>query len=349
MINKVLFLTEKYCDADPKCGPTNAESMLIGAIKSTGLIGNSKHFYFDVLCQTLGKEKMGELLLEDCQVFQPDLVIYTPMGGLLGFQLNPPNEILNEIRKRAIKIFTYIWDATGREQEVKWRWVPFSDYTGILDSIITPTRFDGDPRIIQVYSAIDPRDFYNKSSERNIDVCFVGGTGDPNRWPQRTWYINFLKNNGVGIVVAGGQRSNRLSWQEYANFLNRSKISLNWSKNLHVNTCQLKGRVFETMACGAMLMEDNGDQTRRLFEPGKDFVVFESPEDLLKKIRHYLEQNDEREAIAKSGCEKVTKIYNARNIWGYVFEKMGFKLPDDLVSNELFNLHREILNGTTLS
>lgn len=342
MVNRVLFLMEKFCDANPAMGPTNSESQLVGAIESTGLVREIKHFYFDVLHQRLGRERMAQLLLEDCQVFRPSLVIYTPIGGLLGFQLNPPNEVLNEIRKE-IKLYTCLWDTTGIEQEIKWRWVPFSDYTGIMDSAVIESRFGRDPRILQAYTAIDPRDFHNNNPQRDIDVCFVGGI-DPARYPQRTQYINFLRGNGINVVAAGGQREGRLTWEEYSGFLNRSKISLSWSKNPHVGTSQLKGRVLETMACGAMLIEDDGDQTRRFFNEGKDFIIFSSAEDLVKKIRYYLKHDEEREAIARSGHEKVTNIYNARNLYGYLFEKMGFELPDVLHTNEEYLLHRQILD-----
>lgn len=320
-VNKVLFAMEKYCDADPKYGPTNSESMLVGAIQSTGLVGEMKHFYFDQLCKELGRERMSELLLEDCEVFRPDLVIYSTLGGLLGFQLNPPNEALNEIRRQGIKILTCLWDTVGIEEEIKWRWLPFFDYTAIMDSSVG-SRFSNNSRVIQAYSAIDPRDFYNRNLNRDIDVCFTGGV-TPDRWPQRARYINFLAANGINVAARGGQRGNRLSWEDYAGLLNHSKISLNWSINSN-GLSQLKGRVFETMACGAMLIEDNGTETQRFFEPDKDFIVFESPEDLLKKIRYYLAHDGERKAIAKSGCDKVTNIYNARNMWGYIFERMGF-------------------------
>lgn len=344
MIGKVLFVMEKYCDADPKCGPTNSESQLVGAIESTELVSETKHFYFDVLCQKLGKEKMGLLLIEDCKIFEPDLVIYTPIGGLLGYELNPTDGTLNEIRNRGMRLYTCLWDTEGREWETGTRWLPTADGVLVLDTVVRAQHYKNDPRIIQAYSAIDSRDFYNKGLERDIDVSFIGAVDLAGvRWPQRIQHINFLRSSGINIFVAGGQRQKRISWEEYSSLLNRSKISLNWALNPGTGTSQIKGRVFETMSCGAMLLEDDGIQTNEFFEPDEEFVTFHDQQDLLNKLHYYLAHDDERRAIAESGYEKATKIYNARNMWGHLFRKMGFKISDDLVADENFKKHEAIM------
>lgn len=350
MVNKVLFLMEKYCDANPACGPTNTESVIGETIKSTWLVRETKRFYFDVLCQQLGKERMIQLLLEDCEVFEPDLIIYSACGGPLGEQLNPPDNIFSCLRSKGIKVLTCLWDSVSvgpwdsiAREEIKWS--SFSNFIGIWDSIVPHLKYQRNPKIIQAYSAVDPKNFHNKNLERDIDISFIGSVDLIGaRWPGRIQYINFLRSNGVNVFVAGGQRQGRLSWEDYSNFLNRSKISLSWSIDPRLGTCQLKGRVFEVIACGAMLMEDNGDQTRRLFEPGKDFIMFSSPIDLLRKVHYYLEHDEEREAVAKSGCKKVSDIYNACNMWGYIFEKIGFKAPEWLAKDRNYLIHNEILN-----
>jgi hypothetical protein len=349
---------ERYCDANPACGPTNSETQLVGAIESTGLVGEIKRFYFDALARKVGVEKMCKLLLEDCEVFQPDLILYSALGGLLGYQLNPTDAALNEIRRRGIKVYTCLWDTEGREWETWERWLPTVDGVLIIDTVVRQEYYRGEPRIIQAYSAIEPKHFHNKSLQRDINVSFVGGM-DGERWPQRMYYINFLKANGVNVVAVGGQRAKRLSWEEYAGFLQKSKISLSFTitdimcrtldgRMVPRRTSQLKGRVFETLSCGALLMEDDGYQTGEFFEPGRDYVVFRDDRDLLEKIRYYLKHDEEREAIARSGCQKVTSIYNARNMWGHLFGRMGFKTPDDLAIDENFKKHEEKMKCLSL-
>ncbi|MDO9334638.1 MAG: glycosyltransferase [Dehalococcoidales bacterium] len=324
MIDRVLFLIEKYCDADPACGPTNAESMVVGALESTGLVGQLKHFYYDVLAKTFGQETINRMLLEDCDLFRPQAIVYTPMMGLLGVQLNPSKDTLKELRHRGIKIYTHLWDTCGREREmVDW----FHDVSDAIGDVASNADRFHDPKFIQVWSAVDPRVFYDRKLNRDIDISFIGSvdlTGK--KWPQRVAYINALRNSGINVVVRGGQRGDRVSWEEYAKLLCRSKISLNFSMNIPTPHCQIKGRVFESMACGTMLLEDNGDMTRRFFEPGVDFVMFDCGwkgdqlrfDDLLNKVKYYLAHEDERLKIAKSGREKVTTKYSAQSMWEYI-------------------------------
>ncbi len=330
MLNRVLFLTEKFCDADPACGPTNAESMVVGAIEATRLVGQTKRFYYDVLTRQVGGEEMNRMLLEDCGVFQPQAVVYTPMMGLLGLQLNPSKDTLKELRQRGVKIYTHLWDTCGREQEmVDW----FHDVSDAIGDVASNADRFREEKFIQVWSAVDPRVFYDRGLPRDIDISFIGSV-DPTgkKWPQRMMLINALRAAGLSVVVRGGQRGQRIEWEEYATLLCRSKISLNFSINIPTPHSQIKGRVFESMACGAMLLEDNGDQTCRFFEPGVDFAVFDCgwdgarvrADDLIAKARHYLAHDGERAAIAASGHRKVTGRYSARAMWEKVFRSLGF-------------------------
>jgi len=349
MIDRLLFVMEKYCDANPAMGPTNSESQLVGAIESTGLVGQIKRFYFENLAQKIGVEAMSRLLIEDCEVFQPDLVLYSALGGLLGYQLNPSDQALQEIRNRGIPLYTCLWDTEGREWETWERWLPGADGVLVIDTVVRAEYYGGDPRVIQAYSAIDSRAFHDKGLKRDIDVCFVGGI-DPQRWPDRVRMINSLRANGINVIAVGGQRANRLSWEEYATYLNRSRISLSFTvvdliartldrQMVQRRTSQLKGRVFETLSCGAMLMEDDGTQTKEFFEPGVDYVMFHG--DLLDKLRYYLEHEEERATIAEAGHRKVTEVYNARNMWANLFASIGFAVPDGLAADDNFRKHEE--------
>lgn len=89
MINKILFVTAKYC-GDVTYVPTSFESTLVGAVKSTGLVHQTKQFHFDILCQRLGHRRMSKLLLEQCAEFKPDLVIFAQLSSEL---VDPPRDV----------------------------------------------------------------------------------------------------------------------------------------------------------------------------------------------------------------------------------------------------------------
>jgi spore maturation protein CgeB len=53
-----------------------------------------------------------------------------------------------------------------------------------------------------------------------------------------------------------------------------------------------------------------GERTRRhleFFEEGKEAEFFGTNEELLKKVKYYLEEPEERERIARAGREKCVK------------------------------------------
>lgn len=344
MIKKALFLMEQYCDADPRCGPSGAEHQVVGAVMSTGLVKESKHFYFDQVSRRLGRNNMEVLLIEDCQAYQPELVIYTPLGGDLGTQLNPTHETMRKIMAMGHKVYLNLWDAP--EHGLEGQWLPSADLLGV-DSLVTNYRnYRHIPNVIFVHSTVDPREHYDKGLRRTTDVSFVGSL-DPadQRWPLRTEYTRYLRDNGVQMVVVGGQRGQgRLTTEACAGILNQSKISLDFCRSSDGRpTMHL--RAFEVMACGALLMEDRDTLSGELFDVGKDFLIFNSKEELLDLVRYYLSHEEERLAIARSGMKKVRDVFNAENMWGYVFERMGFELPKILRFSSDYTLHKSVIEG----
>lgn len=340
MVNRLLFVMERYCDADPVCGPTNSEHLIVDAIRSTGLVGETKCFYFDQLSKSAGRWRMSDLLLEEvCELFHPEVVLYTPLGGALGDALNPLPSAIDRIREEA-KVLIWLWDAKPN-CGLETKWLPIADYLGIVDSVKAYLYYRDYHNVILAYSAPSPKLFYDRSLPRDIDVSFLGSV-DPTdqRWPMRAEYTNYLRENGIDIRVGGGQRVQRLSARDYATIMSRSKISLNFCRDGNGLPC-LKSRVFEVTSSGALLLDDWGTDTEYFLEPGKDFVIYNSKEDLLRLVKYYLEHEEERRAIARWGLEKVTNIYNARNMWGYVFERIGFEVPEELIIDLNYLLHKQ--------
>ena len=66
-------------------------------------------------------------------------------------------------------------------------------------------------------------------------------------------------------------------------------------------------RAMDIMGCGGFLLTNYQEDLLRFFEPGKDFVYYESTRDLMEKIDYYLGHEDERRQIADNGYEKVKR------------------------------------------
>ena len=53
-------------------------------------------------------------------------------------------------------------------------------------------------------------------------------------------------------------------------------------------------------------------------------IIISNKEDLLEKINYYLIHEQERESIAKSGRQKVLKLYNSELFLKKIFEHKDF-------------------------
>ena len=69
-------------------------------------------------------------------------------------------------------------------------------------------------------------------------------------------------------------------------------------------------RCFDIMGCGGFLITNYQEDLFQFFEPNKDFVYYESREDLIEKIDYYLEHEEERKSIARSGHDKVVAFHS---------------------------------------
>ena len=326
-VERVLFVTERYCDSNPACGPTNSEHLLAGSLLSTGMAGGVAHFYFDEVEKAAGnsKRKMEQMLLQRCDIFQPNLVVMTPLGGPLGHGFNPSWDVMAKIAEMT-KVLMIRFDAKPNTRaELVNQPLP---HVGLLGSLKGYRACKDVPGVQIFIGTVDPREYWRGvGHQRDIDVSFVGSV-DPTdqRWPMRQEYTSYLRANGINMVVAGGQRGARLEVDEMNRLFNRSKITLNFSRDAGGLT-NLKSRVFEATACGAMLLEDWDTETAELFRDGEEFIIFRSKEDLLDKVLYYLRHDAERLQIAENGYQKTTNLYSALNQWAYALEKMGVPAP----------------------
>jgi spore maturation protein CgeB len=102
--------------------------------------------------------------------------------------------------------------------------------------------------------------------------------------------------------------------EELCKAYNASKISLNIS-----HTSNNHPRIFDIIASGGFLLtrlttedEDEGG-IGELFEIGKEIEVFRTKEELRRKVEYYLAHDEEREAIARSGRERLLKEHTMKH------------------------------------
>ena len=66
-------------------------------------------------------------------------------------------------------------------------------------------------------------------------------------------------------------------------------------------------RLFEATGTGAMLVTEAAPNLSEYFEVGREVVTYDGPDDLMDKLSHYLEHDDERRAIAAAGQARTLR------------------------------------------
>jgi hypothetical protein len=159
------------------------------------------------------------------------------------------------------------------------------------------------------------------AGERDIDVLFVGAPF-PNKMPllarvkkafgkramirgisNPKWNIYY----NVKFGMPGWIRP--IAFEEYVPLYHRTKIGF----NVHNRGDYTIGgyRLFELPGNGVMQISDGGPYLDTYFEVGTEIVRHTGADDLIDKIRYYLDHEEERKAIALAGYRRVMRDHRA--------------------------------------
>jgi len=72
-------------------------------------------------------------------------------------------------------------------------------------------------------------------------------------------------------------------------------------------------RLFEATGAGTLLITDWKVNLHEMFEPGKELVAYRNPQECVELIQHYLNRDDEREAIASAGQQRTLRDHTYYN------------------------------------
>jgi spore maturation protein CgeB len=139
------------------------------------------------------------------------------------------------------------------------------------------------------------------------DVGFIGSYER-----ERAESMLYLARNGVSVRVWGNGWSklarchpnllieNReLHGDDYVKGLDATRINLSLFRKM--NRDLQTDRTMEIPACGAFVLAERTGEYLRLFEEGKEAAFFGSNEELLEKVRYYLNHDGDGSTIAAAG------------------------------------------------
>ncbi|MEK6878951.1 MAG: glycosyltransferase, partial [Nanoarchaeota archaeon] len=149
----------------------------------------------------------------------------------------------------------------------------------------------------------------------DIDISFLGVKSINNRQEILDRLTPELKKRNISFYWGGGRREENLSIENYANIMQRSKISLNFSGL--GNFIQRKGKVLEAIFCGSFVLTDS-DAWDEL-----DLIVFKNEQHLLELINHYLFIDPlNREFLAAAALEQVLNKFTSQLFWQSILERV---------------------------
>ncbi len=176
--------------------------------------------------------------------------------------------------------------------------------------------------------------FYIPNLEKKYDIVFIG------HWENdgRDETIKYLLDNGINIKLFGmeWQRSKYyksfiqkmgeikpIYGEKYNLTINQAKIALVFLSKLNNDT--YTRRCFEIPATKTMMISEyTDDLAKNLFEEDKEAVYFKGKEELLKKVKLYLKDENKIKEVGENGynrlmrdghevkdrCEEIIKVYN---------------------------------------
>ena len=294
---------------------------------------NVQMFDFMTLLKQKGKQSMNQELLCLVKESRPDLVMFS----LYTDQFIP--EMVDELRKYA-KTLCFFHDDGWRVEFCRF-WARHFDWFTTPDSYRVPQyRHLGYNNAIHFPYACNPVIYKKLALPKKYEVSFVGGAH-----PYRKWFIGKLRKAGIQVYAAGsGWPAGNLTQDEMVRVINQSKINLNLSNSTSwdlrylisshrhlINTLQaaknveqMKARPFEINGCGGFQLSYYVDGLEHFYEIGQEIVVYLDVDELIRKVRYYLADDDEREAIANRGYQRTLAEHTYAQRFQSVFDRMGF-------------------------
>lgn len=167
---------------------------------------------------------------------------------------------------------------------------------------------------------------YDLGTHRPITISeeekrmFGGGVGFVGDYEiERAQFIFYLAQHGIPVRVWGtnwnrkcklNHHNMRIEYKplwgdEYAKAICAFDINLAFLRK--INRDLQTQRSVEIPACGGFMLAERTTEHLELFKEGKEAAFFDSREELLEKVRYYLNHEDERRRIAQAGRDKCLK------------------------------------------
>lgn len=157
--------------------------------------------------------------------------------------------------------------------------------------------------------------YLREQKDKKFDVTFIGQKHGmmPDGKFVRSEIIDLIMSNNIKIDIFGNYWEGYNNWHGYVKDFEKiidifaeSKICLNLSNPWHYGTMpQIKGRHFEIPQTGSLQICTPAHDLDKYFKNGEEIVVVNNGDELIEKINFYLNNDIEREKIARAGHKRM--------------------------------------------
>jgi len=217
----------------------------------------------------------------------------------------------------------------------------------LYDAVITTKSYNCNPEELPALGArkvffVDKA--YDKYRHRPIDLTkhdiksFGADVGFIGTFEQdRAQKMLYLAQNGIHVRIWGNgwskwvgkhsglQVENRPVYgDDYIKTICATRINLSFLRKM--NRDLQTDRTMEVPACGAFMLAERTKEHLRLFAEDKEAAYFDvnNPDELLKKVEYFLENDEERLRIAKAGRERcINRGYSHHDRLKQILREIG--------------------------
>ena len=258
-----------------------------------------------------GNQKMNRYLVETVDRGNFDLVFFCKADTV--------NYDLIDVISKNVKTWYFFVDPIETSNEIEaYKYAKLCNWSSATFSNVNEIFKKNGANSFFITQGLNP-DVFKKNTKdlkKEIDIIFIGTAT-----PKRKDAIKFLEKNHIKVICFGnGWKNKPIYLDELVEKYQKSKIILNFTRG----NVGFSIRNFQAIGTGSFLLSEYCLDLENLFKKGEHLDWFKTKEELLSKIKFYLNNDKKREEIAKMGYYFVLE--------NYTWEKRMSKIID-IVNN----------------
>ncbi len=331
---KLCLLAPQFINNDERYIENEYEDYFIKTALKVGI--QAEMFYTDLISypnlpqDTSIAQKRLQELREYIAKTRPHIILVD--ANYIGNQDTVNPYLLNEFRQTTgAKIVGFIGDAYGDlGRKMADYWAEQCDL--LLHSAPGDPSALCDPfaeKMVLIPIPINRSRFYRERNQR-FDISFMGTYESALRpfWLSHVMKIATQQSMTTCVIPHSRGADECPDMEEYAKILRHSRIVINFSSRTPTDKDPsqrvLTGRVWQTLASGCLLFEEENEPIRTFFTPFVHYIPFANISQLKALLIFLHTHEDYRKRIADAGFEWCNTWYSIECIWSYIFANLGF-------------------------